>query len=50
MQKLKETKSQRNARWRMEKLQAEYMKACDVMEEKRLQWLMALEDWRLTRK
>lgn len=43
----KESKAERNARWRMEKLQSEYMKAADLMEEKRLSWLMALEDYRL---
>lgn len=47
----KETKPQRDARWRYEKLQAEYMRAADLMEEKRLAWLNALEDYRhLTRK
>lgn len=47
----KETNAQRNARWRSEKLQGEYMRAADLMEEKRLAWLNALEDYRqLTRK
>jgi len=34
----------------MERLLSEYMKAADVMEEKRMAWLLALEDYRLTQR